>query len=135
LWFLYWCPFWSHESWGFKRSPPAAPYTGGRHGYNGLLPGVPRGLFTTLANSHPSATQPSARGLTPLLRCVPSLVSRTKSARSGEGVSQMISGSAILSHHEVVTRKTCMKKSSLWVAQMFPHSHPSIWIGQTVLEH
>jgi hypothetical protein len=54
---------------GFKRSPSAAPHTAGRHEYNGVLPGAPRGSFTTLDKFHPSATQPSAPCLTPWLRC------------------------------------------------------------------
>jgi hypothetical protein len=37
---------------GVKRSPPAEPHTGGKHEYNGVLPGAPRGSFTTLANFH-----------------------------------------------------------------------------------
>jgi hypothetical protein len=40
----------------------------GRHKYNRVLPGVPRGSLTTLAKLHPSATQPSALCLTPWLR-------------------------------------------------------------------
>jgi hypothetical protein len=31
-----------------KQSPPAEPYAGGRHTYDGVLPGAPKGLFATL---------------------------------------------------------------------------------------
>jgi hypothetical protein len=49
--------------------PPAAPHTGGRHRYNGVLFSAPRASFTTLPNNHHNATQPSERCLTPWLRC------------------------------------------------------------------
>jgi hypothetical protein len=37
----------------------------------------------------------------------------------GEGLSQMISGSAIPASHEVGTRETCMKGSPLGVGETF----------------
>jgi hypothetical protein len=45
-----------------------APHMGRRHKYIGVQPGAPRGLLTTLAKFHTSASQSSARCLTPLLR-------------------------------------------------------------------
>jgi hypothetical protein len=48
---------------GCKRLPPTAPYMGGRHKNNRVLPGTPRGLLTTLAKFHPGAMQPSVRCL------------------------------------------------------------------------
>jgi hypothetical protein len=49
---------------GPNRTLPAAPHAGGRHKYNGVLLGEPRGSLITLDHFHPSSTQPSARYLT-----------------------------------------------------------------------
>jgi hypothetical protein len=38
---------------GSERSPPLAPHTGGRHEYNAVLPGAPRGPLMALVNSIP----------------------------------------------------------------------------------
>jgi hypothetical protein len=107
-------------------SPTAAPHRGGRHKYNGVLPGAPRRSFTTPAIDHPSATQPSARCLTPWLRWfgpvkkVPSRASWTKSARSGgEGYPH--------GNWECDTcwsRSYTNKKSPLWVVTIHPSFPP-----------
>jgi hypothetical protein len=66
--FLFLVPILVPQVMGNWWSPPATPHMDGRHIYNGVLPGAPRGLFTTLVINHPSATQPSAQCLTPWLR-------------------------------------------------------------------
>jgi hypothetical protein len=50
---------------------------GGRHKYDGVLPGALRGSFTTPANYHPSATQPLAQYLTLWLSWFGSVKNRT----------------------------------------------------------
>jgi hypothetical protein len=119
-----------------KKLPPAAPHTCRRHEYNGVLPGALRGSFTTLDNIHPSATQPSARCLTPGLRWFDPLENKTfmilqdlMCTFGGRGVSQMTSGSATLAKHASATRENRMKGSPLGLGR-----HSSILVGQTILE-
>jgi hypothetical protein len=100
---------------------------GGRHKYDGVLPGALKGSFTTLANFHPSAMQQSARCLTPWLRWFGPVENKTltslqdlKCMFGGRGVSQMTSGSVTLLNHAGATRENHMKGLPLGVA-----SHPS----------
>jgi hypothetical protein len=41
-------PYKSHKNRGTKQSPPAEPHMGGRHTYDGVLPGAPNRSFVTL---------------------------------------------------------------------------------------
>jgi hypothetical protein len=103
-----------------KGHHPQRPIPGGRHKYNGVLPGAPRGSFPTPANYHPGATQPSARCLTPRLRWSCPVEGRTlaslqdqKSSLGGRGVSQMVVGSATFTRRAVLTRESCATMSPL----------------------
>jgi hypothetical protein len=94
------------------KSLPAAAHMGGRHVYNGVLPGAPRGLFFSLTIYHPRAMQPSARCLTPWLRWFGPLKHRNpcepqdqRYSLEGRGVSQMAIGSAPFVRHTVLPGK------------------------------
>jgi hypothetical protein len=52
---------------GDEKGHHPQPHMGGRHKYQVVLLGAPRGLLKALARFHPSASQPSTRCLTPWL--------------------------------------------------------------------
>jgi hypothetical protein len=113
----------------YMKSPPAAPHTGGRHVYNGVLPGAPRGSFLILAIYHPSAMQPSSRCLTPWLRWFGPVENKDpcepqdqQYSLGGRGVSQMAVGSATIVRHAVLPGKTAWLWRP-WGLTPFPPLH------------
>jgi hypothetical protein len=106
-----------------------------KHKYNGVLPGAPRVSFTTLNNYPPSATQPSARCLTPWLRWSGPVKNRNLTSLQdqecmfrGRGLSQMVIGSAALPDHVVTARESRANKSPLAVISSHP-SFPPLHMG------
>jgi hypothetical protein len=104
---------------------------GGRHKYNGVLPGAPRDrsqhrLSTTPVPHSPwhDASHLGLGGLV-LLRINPHESPGPKVHIWEEGVSQVISGSAMLVSHAVVTRVNCTKESPQGVSDhsAFPPLH------------
>jgi hypothetical protein len=104
---------------------------GGRHKYNGVLPGAPRGSFSTLAIYHPSAMQPSARCLKPRLRWFGPVKNKTLTSLQeqsctfgGLGVSQVSSGSATFANRAIAAKENRTNKLPLEVVLNHPSFQP-----------
>jgi hypothetical protein len=106
--------------------------TGGRHEYNGMLFGAPRGSFATLAISPPPQVPCSPRQLRRLVlrKCNPHKPPGPRVQVRGLRVIQDDKWECDTSSHEVAARASFTRLPPFWVASKLPHSHPSTLVCQ-----